>query len=64
MKPLTLFLSALGLALFIEGLPYFVAPSGVKRYLAQVQMLGNGSLRLIGLCLMLAGLLVAWVSLR
>ena len=64
MEPLTLFLSALGLAMFIEGLPYFVAPSGVKRWLAQAQTLGNGSLRLIGLSLMLAGLLVAWLSLR
>jgi len=61
---LTLFLSALGLAMFIEGLPYFVAPSGVKRWLAQAQTLRNGILRLIGLCLMLAGLLVAWLSLR
>ena len=64
MEPLTLFLSALGLAMFIEGLPYFVAPSGVKRWLAQAQTLRNGILRLIGLCLMLAGLLVAWLSLR
>jgi uncharacterized protein YjeT (DUF2065 family) len=63
-EPLTLFLSALGLAMFIEGLPYFVAPSGVKRYLAQVQTLRNASLRLIGLGLMLGGLLVAWVVLR
>lgn len=61
---MTLFLSALGLAMFIEGLPYFVAPSGVKRWLAQAQTLRNGILRLIGLCLMLAGLLVAWLSLR
>ena len=64
MEPLTLFLSALGLAMFIEGLPYFVAPGGVKRWLAQVQTLKNGSVRLIGLALMLGGLLVAWLSLR
>jgi uncharacterized protein YjeT (DUF2065 family) len=63
-EPLTLFLAALGLAMFIEGLPYFVAPSGVKRWLTQVQSLRNGSLRLIGLALMMGGLLVAWVSLR
>ena len=64
MEPLTLFLSALGLAMFIEGLPYFIAPTGVKRYLAQVQTLRNGSLRLIGLALMSGGLLSAWFSLR
>ena len=64
MEPLTLFLSALGLAMFIEGLPYFIAPSGVKRYLAQVQTLRNATIRLIGFALMSVGLLVAWLTLR
>ena len=34
-KPLSLFLAALGLAMFLEGLPYFISPSGVRRYLEQ-----------------------------
>ena len=62
MDALTLFLSAVGLAIFIEGLPYFVSPPVVKRYLAQMQTLSDGTLRALGLVLMATGLFVAWWS--
>jgi uncharacterized protein YjeT (DUF2065 family) len=63
-KPLSLFLAALGLAMFLEGLPYFISPSGVRRYLEQIQRLGDGTLRIMGLALMIAGLVVAYFSLH
>ena len=57
-------LAALGLAMFLEGLPYFISPAGVRRYLEQVSSFGDGSLRLIGLVLMASGLGVAWLALH
>jgi len=59
---LRLFLTALGLALFLEGIPYFVSPRGVRRYLAEILRLGDGALRAIGLGLIAAGLLLAFLS--
>ena len=50
------FLSALGLALVIEGIPYFLSPGGIKRVLATMQELPEPLLRLFGLSLMLVGL--------
>jgi uncharacterized protein YjeT (DUF2065 family) len=60
----TLFLPALGLAMFLEGLPYFVAPSALRSYLRQVEKMSDSSLRGIGLLLMVLGLLVAYVTTR
>ena len=59
---MTLFLSAAGLAIFIEGLPYFISPPVVRRYFEQMQRLGDVPLRLLGLLLMVMGLVVAYVS--
>jgi len=60
----TLFFPALGLALFLEGLPYFVSPSALRSYLRQVERMTDGTLRGIGLALMVSGLLLAWWSTR
>jgi len=59
---LRLFLTALGLALFLEGAPYFVAPSAVRGYLRAIGSLRDGTLRSMGLGLMAAGLLIACCS--
>ena len=59
-----IFLAALGLAMFLEGLPYFVSPTTVRRYLAQIQRLGDSTLRVMGFALMASGLLLAYFSLR
>ena len=50
--------------MFLEGLPYFIAPGGVKRYMSQIQQSSDRLLRLIGFALMVAGLGVAYVALH
>ena len=59
---MSIFLSAIGLAIFVEGLPYFISPPVVKRYLQQMQALNDGTLRALGLVLMTMGLIVAYYS--
>ena len=49
------FLTALGLALIIEGMPYFLAPGELKRTLETIRRQPESSLRLFGLAAMLAG---------
>jgi uncharacterized protein YjeT (DUF2065 family) len=60
----TLLFVALGLTLFLEGLPYFISPSAVRRYMTQMLTWSDGTLRTLGLTLMIAGLIVAWLSVR
>ena len=62
MSKLAIFVAALGLAMFLEGLPYFVSPRGVRRYLGQLQQLSDPTLRLMGFALMAAGLVVAYLA--
>ena len=59
---LNLFLAALGLALVIEGLPYFLAPDTVRRMAVRMQELPASTLRLIGLLSMVGGLVVVALS--
>ena len=59
-----LLISALGVAIFLEGLPYFVAPSAMRRYLELLSRMSDRALRTLGLALMVAGLLVAYSSLH
>jgi uncharacterized protein YjeT (DUF2065 family) len=49
------FLTALGLALIIEGMPYFLAPGAVKRTLERIREQPETALRLFGLFSMVAG---------
>jgi uncharacterized protein YjeT (DUF2065 family) len=60
----TLLFVALGLTLFLEGLPYFISPAAVRRYMTQMLTWSDGTLRTLGLTLMVAGLIVAWLSVR
>lgn len=55
-----LLLPALGLALFLEGLPWFVSPRGVRKTMTLITTVDDAPLRLFGLALMSAGLLLAW----
>jgi uncharacterized protein YjeT (DUF2065 family) len=59
-----LILAALGLAIFLEGLPYLISPSGVRSYLRLLERMSDGSMRAIGLALIAAGLVVAYFSTR
>ena len=64
MEHWTLLFIGLGLTMFLEGLPYFISPSGVRRYMTQVMAWSDGSLRALGLILMIAGLIVAYLAVR
>ena len=55
-----LFLSALGLMMIFEGIPYFCAPSQVKAFAQKINEFSNQALRVIGFTLMLFGLTVVY----
>ena len=57
---MSLFLSALGLMTVFEGIPYFCFPSQVKNFAQKIPEIPNGTLRIIGIILMLAGLAVVY----
>ncbi|MBF0438920.1 MAG: DUF2065 domain-containing protein [Magnetococcales bacterium] len=56
------FLSALGLVLILEGMPYFLSPERMRFWVAQIVILPDAMLRRTGFVLMMIGLLVVyWV---
>jgi uncharacterized protein YjeT (DUF2065 family) len=55
-------LTALGLMLVFEGVPYFVAPTSMRQWMVRVAGMPESLLRRMGLLLMVTGLgLVYWV---
>lgn len=54
--------TAFALVLVIEGLFPFMSPGGWKRTFARLLELQDGQLRFFGLCSMVIGLLLFWVS--
>jgi uncharacterized protein YjeT (DUF2065 family) len=54
----------LGIAMFLEGLPYFVSPHGVRRYMVALSRMSEGTLRVFGLALILVGLAVVYLATR
>ena len=57
-----LFISALGLMMIFEGIPYFCAPSHVKSFAQKIGEIPDQVLRVIGFALMLAGLTIAYLG--
>ena len=55
-----LFISALGLMMIFEGIPYFCAPSQVKIFAQKICEVPDQVLRVIGFALMLLGLAVVY----
>ena len=55
---MSFFLSALGLMMVFEGIPYFCFPDKVKSFARKVPEIPNGTMRVIGFFLMMVGLLV------
>jgi uncharacterized protein len=53
-------LGAFALMLVVEGLLPFIAPARWRRVFEQAVRLGDGQIRFIGLCSILAGLLLLW----
>ena len=57
-----IFIAALGLALIIEGMPYFLGPEAVKRMVIKLTGLPAGVLRGLGLASIGVGLLLIALS--
>lgn len=56
-------LAALGVMLIFEGAPWFLGPERVKSFLRQLLTVDDGTLRGVGLLLMLIGLLTVYLAL-
>ena len=59
---MNLFLSAVGLMMVFEGIPYFCFPEQVKAFARKVPEIPGGTLRVIGFCLMIGGLLGVYLG--
>ena len=55
------FLTALGLALILEGMPYFLAPGSIKKTLEMIKDQPEKYLRLFGLTAMLSGVVLLYL---
>ena len=51
-----------GLVLIIEGLPYFLFPERITSVLQQLEELGPGRLRMVGLAALVAGVVLLIVG--
>ncbi len=57
-----IFVAALGLALILEGLPYFLGPEAVKKLVGKVVDLPTSALRFFGLAGIITGLALVALS--
>ena len=57
-------LTVLGVVMIVEGIPWFLSPSGYKRMFLQLLPLKDALLRVFGLCCMLGGLLLVYLVRR
>lgn len=58
------FLCVIGMALFLEGLPYVAFPWQMKKWIEKMVEMPPGALRSIGLVFMMAGLFLLYVGRR
>jgi uncharacterized protein YjeT (DUF2065 family) len=63
-SPWTILLVALGVALFVEGLPWFVSPAATRGVFLRLASLPDGLLRTLGVTMMSLGLALAYLSLH
>lgn len=54
------FMTALGLAIFLEGLIYTLFPDGMKTMMAQVMRMDPRQIRVMGLGAMALGMVFVW----
>lgn len=54
-------ITVLGVVLVLEGMPWFLSPKGMKKYLRQMLAAPEATLRALGLMLMLTGLLMVYL---
>lgn len=55
-------LAALGLALILEGLLPFIAPSAWRQAFTQLMQMADGQLRFFGMVAVGGGLLLLWLA--
>lgn len=55
------FVIVAGVVLIFEGMPWFLSPQGAKRVLAQMLLMNDRSLRILGLVLMISGLFLVYL---
>jgi uncharacterized protein YjeT (DUF2065 family) len=61
---MSFFLCVIGMVMIVEGVPYFAFPDRMKPWLQKIIETPDGSLRRIGLGLMIAGLLLVYFGRR
>ncbi|MFP4084161.1 MAG: DUF2065 domain-containing protein [Desulfonatronovibrio sp.] len=59
---LTFFLSALGLAFILEGIPYFIWAEKMPKFLETMSRMPPSSLRRLGITAIILGLLVIYLG--
>ena len=59
---MSFFLSALGLMMVFEGIPYFCFPQKVKLFAQKLPEIPDFTLRVVGFVLMMIGLLVVYLG--
>ena len=59
---MSFFLSALGLMMVLEGIPYFCFPQKVKLFAQKLPEIPDFTLRVVGFFLMMIGLLVVYLG--
>ncbi len=59
--PVEILLTALALAVAIEGIVYALFPDAMKRMMARVMDQPSGSIRIAGLIAAVAGVFVLWL---
>lgn len=58
------FLCVLGMVFIIEGLPYFAFPEKLKIYLEKISTIPESTLRLLGICAIITGLILIYLGRR
>jgi uncharacterized protein YjeT (DUF2065 family) len=57
-----LLVKIIGILLVLEGIPWFLSPSGTKNLLRSIMAVPDRYLRLLGLTLMLLGVFVVYLA--
>ncbi len=55
-------LTALGLLMILEGMPYFISPAQMKKFLVTVLGAEDGTLRVMGFIIIALGLIVLYAA--
>ena len=58
------FLCVIGMVMIVEGVPYFAAPTRMKTWMAKIMEIPPGTLRRLGLMMMVIGLFLVYLGRR